>query len=54
MSQNRKEKPLSQTIRNYYPKAFVMHQDVTFRVDGPTQTGLPGITPDDDATRKID
>tara|TARA_Y100001936_G_scaffold126155_1_gene123531 strand:+ start:11648 stop:13171 length:1524 start_codon:yes stop_codon:yes gene_type:complete len=54
MSDNRKEKPLSQTIRNYYPKAFVMHQDVTFRVDGPTQTGLPGITPDDDETSKID
>lgn len=49
---NLKEKPLGQAIRNYYPKSFVLHQDVLFRVDGPGQA-LPGITKDEEGSRKI-
>ena len=50
--ENLKEKPMGQAIRNYYPKAFTLHQDVMFRVDGPGQS-LPGITPDIDLSREI-
>ena len=50
--ENMKEKPMGQAIRNYYPKAFTLHQDVMFRVDGPGQS-LPGITPDIDLSREI-
>ena len=49
---NLKEKPMGQAIRNYFPKAFVLHRDVMFRVDGPGQS-LPGITPDIDLSREI-
>lgn len=51
--ENLKEKPMGQAIRNYFPKAFVLHQDVMFRVDGPAHSGLPGITPNQDLSREI-
>ena len=51
--QNLKDKPMGQAIRNYFPKAFVLHRDVMFRVDGPAHTGLPGITPSVELSREI-
>ena len=50
---NLKEKPMGQAIRNYFPKAFVLHRDVMFRVDGPAHTGLPGITPSPEQSMEI-
>ncbi len=49
---NIKEKNIGMILRNYYPRAFVLHQDVLFRVDGPGQA-LPGITRDEMESQKI-
>ncbi|MBM3910549.1 MAG: DUF1998 domain-containing protein [Thaumarchaeota archaeon] len=49
---NLKDKPIGMILRNYYPKAFVLHQDVLFRVDGPGQA-LPGITKDERESNKL-
>jgi len=47
-----KDKPIGMILRNYYPRAFVSHQNVMFRVDGPGQA-LPGITKDEKESYKI-
>jgi len=49
---NIKKRPISMILRNYYPRAFVMHQDVMFRVDGPGQA-LAGITKNDVESTKL-
>ena len=52
MAANRTDKGLGQALRRYYPRAFVMHQDVVFRVNGRGQA-LPGIQEDKKESKRV-
>ena len=52
MANNITEKSLGQALRRYYPRAFALHQDVIFRVNGPGQA-LPGITRDEKESKRV-
>ena len=52
-SRNIDERGMGLILRYYYPQAYVMQQDVLFRVSGPDTSGLPGITKNEKASNKI-
>ena len=52
-SRNIDERGMGLILRYYYPQAFVMQQDVLFRVSGPVTSGLPGITKNEKESNKI-
>ena len=52
-SGNIDERSMGLILRYYFPQAFVMQQDVLFRVSGPDTSGLPGITKNEKASNKI-
>ncbi|MEM3905848.1 MAG: DUF1998 domain-containing protein [Nitrososphaerota archaeon] len=46
-------KPLSYALRSLYPGAFASYQGVVFRVIGPEQTALRGVSPDMTLTMSV-